>query len=117
MKELHSLKCAVSDCGRDVSCKGLCNMHYGRVKRHGTTEKIGKAPGGHRIAVDWEKEDKHCLACGAQFNLMAGEAKSNFRIRKTCSEACRNRLRVATTRKNGGYHGQYRRSFPPNPFR
>ncbi len=33
----HKEKCDVKDCDNDVQCKGLCNKHYQRLKRHGDT--------------------------------------------------------------------------------
>lgn len=42
--------CRVDDCGRqDIQAHGLCNLHYVRFNRHGTTDTMnGKASGGGR---------------------------------------------------------------------
>lgn len=35
--------CSVRDCHSDVRCKSLCAIHYSRMKRNGTTEKLPPA--------------------------------------------------------------------------
>jgi hypothetical protein len=41
------LKCNVEGCERDAKAKGLCNMHYQRHRRQGTTDRV-RAPGPDR---------------------------------------------------------------------
>lgn len=37
--------CSVDGCGKPMFQRGWCSMHYSRMKRHGTLEKVGTANG------------------------------------------------------------------------
>ena len=47
------LKCSVSGCMSLPIARGLCDMHYCRIKRHGSTDQTR--------AKDWGKREKHPL--------------------------------------------------------
>lgn len=48
MAELKPI-CAVDDCGKEIVARGLCDMHYRRLKRHGDPlKRTGRAVAGVR---------------------------------------------------------------------
>ena len=48
------LKCSIRDCNKEVTARGLCDMHYRRLLRTGDPTKV-KRPG------DWGKREAHPL--------------------------------------------------------
>ncbi|MFC8732197.1 hypothetical protein ACFT5B_07045 [Luteimicrobium sp. NPDC057192] len=44
--------CRVEGCDQTARFKGMCNTHYRRVSRHGSTEK--------RDGSDWQRAKTHC---------------------------------------------------------
>lgn len=48
--------CSVDDCSRPVNSKGLCALHYGRLRDTGTTDEPVRKTVEERF---WEKVDKH----------------------------------------------------------
>ena len=48
IREASSMKasCSVPECGRGVIAKGLCTMHYARMKRNGSEFVLHNAPHG-----------------------------------------------------------------------
>ena len=49
--------CEIDNCERKRFGKGLCNMHYSRMRRHGTTDHSWLVR-GDREAAFWSKVDK-----------------------------------------------------------
>lgn len=47
--------CSVADCGRPVLAKAMCNMHYDRLRLHGSTDKPGIA---RRNRTFWARVEK-----------------------------------------------------------
>ena len=52
--------CSVDECAQNVLAKGLCCLHYGRFRKHGSTDKPERKP----------RESRRC-------NLMLGAGNDN----------------------------------------
>lgn len=52
------LTCSVDECDRPVYGRGLCNMHYQRQKRHGSTESLTPMRGKPLEERFWRLVDK-----------------------------------------------------------
>lgn len=44
-------RCTIEGCARKLKCKGLCNLHYVRLQRNGTTDII-RVPVEHLVTDD-----------------------------------------------------------------
>ena len=49
--------CSEPDCDKPIHCKGLCQAHYRRVQRHGSTEKLSGGPKRNATSTDHRKLD------------------------------------------------------------
>lgn len=66
--EHKGIKCSVDGCNNPVYSKGLCSMHYARLRRTGTTER--KVINQGKCKVISCKEPAICLGfCNKHYHL------------------------------------------------
>lgn len=55
--------CSVDDCGNTLLAKGLCQMHYARMSRHGSVEPTRIPPGGTLKFINslFEINENNCV--------------------------------------------------------
>lgn len=58
--------CSISGCGKPHEAKGMCSMHYARVRTHGRTDSPGTTPNGevkryYDDVVMKHRDDSVCL--------------------------------------------------------
>lgn len=82
MAETNAITCSEPECNRLVSVriKGLCSMHYQRLRKHGSTDKPKR---------EFRLIEKPCAFCGTRMMILPSVARNQ----NCCSIACGQRFR------------------------
>lgn len=112
------MTCSVAGCNRLHLAKGLCNMHYLRQKRHGSTDKpkrpcgVGSTlPSGHRmLSIDGRAVLEHRYVMEQILKRHLTRFEFVHHIDGNPANNTPINLMVVTPRKHSGLHAKYFRS-------
>ena len=95
--EYMKANCSVTGCPRFCHAKGVCQMHYLRLRRFGTLElKNGGDIATPHYPVPKYQPTWFCLHC--KKSMHEGKKRSSWRKRKFCSITCHNKSRAGIKR-------------------
>ena len=87
--------CGEAGCPRVVRARGLCEMHYTRMKRNGLTVLERSAPRQHTVLerLAQEGRNRQCVGCGGL--PMFGGMRCLYCFRARCEERSAEKVRTA----------------------
>lgn len=97
-------KCSAAGCEKPVTNKkrGLCQMHYMRLRRTGDVDTVRpRGPGRPR---KYERIERVCKECGKQFTWIAAPHTKGF----YCSQLCSNRATKNGRHRRGEDHPNWK---------
>lgn len=127
------MECTIEDCNKKVRAKGLCGMHYERVRKHGdphhsrTYSPEGLASRRKSLeevrakSSSYLKKDQRvtllCKHCKQPFNVIPFRSKGNYK-RTYCSEICSRAShvgKVLSQEQKDAISAAQRKRFKENP--